>query len=132
MLEDISSYASTLLPIFAGVLLILLIILVARLLAFMSRVSRTVDNVEDILQVSKNYLIDIRTTISAVNNVSMSVEAIRVTIERLFKKYYRKAVTEVEEVKAWVRKLMADSEKEENATTEVVVRKEDKKDDGRE
>ena len=128
MLEDISSYASLLLPIFAAIVLVLLIILVLRILSFISRVDKTVMNVDEILDVSKEYLVDLKTTVHAVNNVSMSVEAVRVTLERMIKKYYRKAVTEVAEVKAWIKEFMEKNSKPEE-TTEVVVRKEDKNND---
>ncbi len=128
MLEDISSYASLLLPVFAGILLVLLIILVLRILSFISRVDKTVINIDEILDVSKEYLGDLKTTVHTINNVSMSVEAVRVTLERMIKKYYRKAVTEVAEVKAWIKQFMEKNAQPEE-TTEVVVRKEDKKDD---
>ena len=128
MLEDISSYASLLLPIFAAIVLVLLIILILRILSFISRIDKAVINLDEILDVVKVYVIDLKTTIHAINNVSMSVEAIRVTLDRFIKKYYRKAVTEVEEVKAWIKEFMEKNSKPEE-TTEVVVRKEEKNDD---
>ncbi|MBR0136784.1 MAG: hypothetical protein IJM15_00010 [Erysipelotrichaceae bacterium] len=105
-----------------------MIILILRILSFISRIDKAVINLDEILDVVKVYVIDLKTTIHAINNVSMSVEAIRVTLDRFIKKYYRKAVTEVEEVKAWIKEFMEKNSKPEE-TTEVVVRKEEKNDD---
>lgn len=107
MLEEISKYASILLPIFGLILVIILIVVAIRFSALITKLNSTVTNVDEVVGTTKNYLVELKTTVNTMNNVSMTVEAVRVSLSKLFKKFYRKAMTNYEDIKEFFNKLVA-------------------------
>ena len=114
MLEEISKYASILLPIFALILVIILIVVAIRFSLFLTKLNSTVTSVDDVVNTTKNYLVELKTTVNTMNNVSMTVEAVRVSVSRLFKKMYRKAMSNYEDIKEIFNNLVARFDNQEN------------------
>lgn len=114
MLEEISKYASILLPVFALILVVILIIVAIKASVLITKLNSTVTNVDEVIHTTKNYLVELKTTVNTMNNVSMTVEACRVALQKLFRKMYRKAMTNYEDIKEFINKLVAKVEQPED------------------
>ena len=108
-LASISQVFGYLLPIIGAVALIVLIVLLLNVNKMLKDVNVTVskcnpvvDGVNDAVATTNGYLKDLKTTVVAVNNLSMSVEAVRATTERVVKNSASKINKQYDQVKEWV------------------------------
>lgn len=101
-LETISKVFLYLLPIFGVIVLAVLAVLLIRLLGLLKNVNITVNGVNSAVDTTNGYLKELDTTVKSVNNMAMSVEAVRATTERAVKKTAKKWSKQYDQVKAAV------------------------------
>ncbi|MBQ9037271.1 MAG: hypothetical protein IJJ19_01530 [Erysipelotrichaceae bacterium] len=108
-LASISQVFSYLLPILAVIALIVLIVVMINVIKVVKGVNVTVtkanpivDGVNDAVTTANGYLKEFDTTVKAVNNMAMSVEAVRATTSRVVKNSADKWTKQYNQVKQWV------------------------------
>ena len=121
--ENVSNFFRNLLPILAVVAILALIVLLIHLISVMRKVKITVTGVNEAIGTTNGYLKDFEVTVKTVNNMAMSVEAVRATAERAVKKTAKTWTREYDTVKAWVTDFLENKlprkNKAEKATVQV-------------
>ncbi len=126
-LAQISQFFQYILPVAAVIALAALVVLLIRVInvvknltVIVTKTNTTMDGVNEAVGITNNYLKDMNVTVKAVNNMAMSVEAVRATTERAVKKTAKTWNKEYEQVKGWVTNFLEeklpkkDKEKQEN------------------
>ena len=108
-LANISKVFQYILPIIAVVALVALVVLLVKAIGIVkglnvtvTKANTTVDGVNEVVGTANGYLKDFDVTVKAVNNMAMSVEAVRATTERAVKKTASSFTKEYDQVKGWV------------------------------
>ena len=99
ILTKVSEVCGYLLPILGVILLVVLIVLVSKIL-------KTLKKADEAIVITKGYLQELDTTVKTINNVSMSVEAVRSTMTRVITKFVNKCSKNYDEIKAAVMNLL--------------------------
>lgn len=120
ILEIVREYSVKLLPVFALIALLVLIIVMIRLSSLMKRLKITVTGVNKAVDTTNTYLGEMDVTVKAVNNLAMSVEAVRFTTEKAVKKSAAEWNKTYHKVKDWVTEALeeADAKKKAKAVAE--------------
>ena len=124
-LEKISQLFSYALPILGVIVLIILIIVLVKLNKIISGLDNTIGSANQSLDLVKGYLGEFNTTVRAVNNVSMSVESVRVTLSSLISKAIKKWAEEYEAIRNMLTSILNSITKRENEVTIVEQKKEE-------
>ena len=124
-LEKISQLFSYALPILGVIVLIILIIVLVKLNKIISGLDNTIGSANQSLDLVKGYLSEFNTTVRAVNNVSMSVESVRVTLSSLISKAIKKWAEEYEAIRNMLTSILNSITKRENEVTIVEQKKEE-------
>ncbi len=119
-LVSISNVFSAILPILGVAALIALIIVLIKLIQLLTKVSKTMEKVDSTVEIVKGYTADMNVTVKTVNNVAFSVEAVRVSLERMIKSIAANWTKQFEQIKAQINAILdrldkKDSKKEEEA-----------------
>ena len=101
-LATISQVFMYLLPVFGVIVLAALAVLLVKMLGILKNVNITVTGVNTAVDTTNGYLKELDTTVKSVNNMAMSVEAVRATTERAVKKTAKKWSKQYDTVKAAV------------------------------
>ncbi|MCR5067698.1 MAG: hypothetical protein K6A14_06530 [Erysipelotrichaceae bacterium] len=124
-LEKISQLFGYALPILGVIVLIILIIVLVKLNKIISGLDNTIGSANQSLDLVKGYLGEFNTTVRAVNNVSMSVESVRVTLSSLISKAIKKWAEEYEAIRNMLTSILNSITKRENEVTIVEQKKEE-------
>lgn len=134
-LQLISQVFGYILPVAGVIALIILIVLLLRVTKLIQKVDNSLTNVDSVVSSANNaignlnktiemankYVDDFGVTSKTVNNVSMSIEAVRYTLEQMIKKFIARWTKEYEQIKNLILSFL---EKAENKTKEVVSNEE--------
>ncbi len=108
-LQLVSQIFGYILPVLGTVALIILIILgikvtklIKKVEESLTNVDATVGNLNKTIEMANKYVEDFGVTAKTVNNVSMSVEAVRYTLEQMIKKLIARWTKEYEQIKSLV------------------------------
>ena len=123
--EKISKVFGLILPILGVIALVILIILLAKVNKMVSSLDTTVDSANKSLDLVKGYLGEFNTTVRAVNNMSMSVESVRVTLSSLISKIIKKWAQEYETIRNMLTSILDNLTKKDNEVTIVEQKKEE-------
>ncbi|MBQ1521204.1 MAG: hypothetical protein IIZ74_00390 [Erysipelotrichaceae bacterium] len=105
-LANISQVFMYLLPIAGVITLGFLISVLIKMRGIMNNVNITVTGVNDAVGTTNGYLKELNTTVKSVNNMAMSVEAVRATTERAVKKAAKTASKQYDQVKTAVTEIL--------------------------
>lgn len=105
-LASISQVFLYLLPIVGVIALGFLISVLIKMGGIMKNVNVTVTGVNDAVGTTNGYLKELNTTVKTVNNMAMSVEAVRATTERAVKKAAKTASKQYDQVKTAVSDIL--------------------------
>ena len=125
MIGKIFGYILPIVGVIAVIILIVVLLKVAKILngfgGTVKKVDITVDGVNEAIGTTNGYLKEFNTTVKAVNNMSMSVEAVRATTERVVKKTAKEWNKQYDQVKGWVTDMLEkhDAKKKEQAVAAV-------------
>ncbi len=125
LFEKISKVFGLILPILGVIALIILIILLAKINKIVSSLDTTVGSANQSLDLVKGYLGEFNTTVKAVNNMSMSVESVRVTLSSLISKAIKKWAQEYETIRNMLTSILDNLTKKDNEVTIVEQKKEE-------
>ncbi len=127
-LASISQLFSYLLPIIAVIALVVLIIVLLNVIKVVKGLNITVtkanpivDGVNDAVTTANGYLKEFDTTVKAVNNMAMSVEAVRATTSRVVKNSADKWNKQYTQVKQWVLEALEKRDREKNAVVKTAA-----------
>ncbi|MBR0385117.1 MAG: hypothetical protein IJI05_01050 [Erysipelotrichaceae bacterium] len=127
-LVKISEIFGYVLPIIGAVALIVLIIVLLTLRKTLknvnitvSKANVTVDGVNEAVGTTTGYLKELKPTVMAVNNMAMSVEAVRATTERVVKRSVKKISKQYNQVKTMVSDMLEKGEQKSVSRVEEVV-----------
>ena len=127
-LASISQVFGYLLPIIGVVALIALIVLLINVINItkdlkvtVTKANPIVDGVNEAVTTTNGYLKEFNTTVKAVNNMSMSVEAVRATTERVVKNSAKQFNKQYAQVKEWVTDALEKRELEKKSKQQVAV-----------
>ena len=125
--ESISKIFGYLLPIVGVICVIVLIVvlinvnkIIKNLTVTVTKANTTVDGVNEAVTTANGYLKDFDVTVKAVNNVAMSVEAVRATTERVVKRSADKVNKQYTQVKTWVTDFLEKKDSQGRTTAEQV------------
>ena len=124
-LEKISRVFGYLLPVLGVVALIILIIVLVKVNKIISGLGTTIGSANQSLDLVKGYLGEFNTTVRAVNNMSMSVESVRVTLTSRISKAIKKWAEEYEAIRNMLTSILNSITKKENEVTIVEQKKEE-------
>ncbi|MBO4538369.1 MAG: hypothetical protein IKX74_01385 [Erysipelotrichaceae bacterium] len=124
-LEKISKVFGLVLPVLGVIALIILIVLLVKILKIVSGLNTTVGAANESLDLVKGYLGEFNTTVRAVNNMSMSVESVRVTLTSLITKAIKKWAQEYETIRNMLTSILESLTKKGNEVTIVEQKKEE-------
>ena len=105
-LASVSQVFLYLLPIVGVITLCFLISVLIKMRGIMNNVNVTVTGVNDAVGTTNGYLKELNTTVKSVNNMAMSVEAVRATTERAVKKAAKTASKQYDQVKTAVGEII--------------------------
>lgn len=108
-LANISQIFAYLLPILGAIALCLLIVLLVKMVGILKNMNITVTGVNTAVDTTNGYLKELDTTVKSVNNMAMSVEAVRATTERAVKKTAKKWSKQYDQVKSAVTDVLEKS-----------------------
>ena len=108
-LANISQIFAYLLPILGAIALCLLIVLLVKMVGILKNMNITVNGVNTAVDTTNGYLKELDTTVKSVNNMAMSVEAVRATTERAVKKTAKKWSKQYDQVKSAVTEVLEKS-----------------------
>jgi len=141
-LQLVSQIFGYLLPIIGTIALIILMVVGVKATKLIKRVENSLTNVDAIvstandtignlnktIETANKYVDDFGVTAKTINNVSMTVEAVRFTLEQMVKKFIARWTKEYEQIKNMILsflekienkdRIIADERKESNNTTE--------------
>ena len=135
-LEMIGKIFGYILPVVGVIAVIALIVVLIKVIKILSglgptvkKVDITVEGVNEAIGTTNGYLKDLNTTVKAVNNMSMSVEAVRATTERVVKKTAKEWNKQYDQVKGWVTDVLErhDAKKKELAAAKAPQNKDERK-----
>ena len=135
-LELIGKIFSYILPVVGVIAVIALIVMLIKIIKILNgfggtvkKVDVTVEGVNEAIGTTNGYLKELNTTVKAVNNMSMTVEAVRATTERAVKKTAKEWNKQYDQVKAWVTDILEkrDAKKKEAAAKAVSENKVERK-----
>ncbi|MGI6509175.1 MAG: hypothetical protein ACOX1L_01140 [Erysipelotrichaceae bacterium] len=133
-LQLISQVFGYILPVAGVIALIILIVLLLRVTKLIQKVDNSLTNVDSVVSSANNaignlnktiemankYVDDFGVTSKTVNNVSMSIEAVRYTLEQMIKKFIARWTKEYEQIKSLILSFL---ERAEGKDEEVVSEK---------
>ena len=129
-MESISQVFGYILPIIAVIALIVLIVLLLNvnkvikgLNVTITKANTTVDGVNEAVATTNGYLKDFDVTVKTVNNVAMSVEAVRATTERVVKKSADSVSRQYNQVKGAVTEFLEKRDSKGKTAAENVLEK---------
>ncbi len=106
ILATISNVFKYLLPIVGVAVLVALLILLVKVLSILKKVTNIVESLNSTMNKVDGYVGDFNVTVKTINNISMSIEAVRVTLEHLVKKAFEAWQKEFDTVKSMVTTLL--------------------------
>lgn len=122
--ESVSKFFSNILPIVGVLAIVALIVLLIHLIGVLRKVKITVNGVNEAVGTANGYLKDFNVTVKTVNNMAMSVEAVRATAERAVKKTAKTWTKEYDNVKTWVTDFLENKLPRKNKAEKAVVQEE--------
>ncbi|MDI9540132.1 MAG: hypothetical protein QM204_01465 [Bacillota bacterium] len=134
-LQLVAQIFGYILPVAGTLALIILIVVGIKVAKLIKKVENSLTNVDTVVSSANNaignlnktidmankYVDDFGVTAKTVNNVSMSIEAVRYTLEQMIKKFIARWTKEYEQIKNLILSFL---EKAENKTKEVVSNEE--------
>ena len=135
-LEMIGKIFGYILPVVGVIAVIALIVMIVKIIKVLNglggtvkKVDITIEGVNEAIGTTNGYLKDLDTTVKAVNNMSMSIEAVRATTERAVKKTAKEWNKQYDQVKNWVTDVLEkrDAKKKETAAKAVSENKDERK-----
>lgn len=120
ILEQVSTVFKYILPILGVIVLIMLLVILARVNRIIKGLDTTVSSANQSLDMVRTYLGDMNTTVRTVNNVSMSVEGVRVALTNLLTKAIKKWNAEYETIKKMLTAILEKFTKEPEAEVTIV------------
>ncbi|MGI6608335.1 MAG: hypothetical protein ACOX1F_05070 [Erysipelotrichaceae bacterium] len=133
-LQSVSQFFEYLLPILGTIAFIFLIIVAVKAIKLiknvnnsltsvdtvMSNANTVIENLNKTIEMANKYVDDFGVTAKTVNNVSMSIEAVRYTLEQVIKKIVTRWTKEYEQIKKLILSFL---EKAESKVIEVANKK---------